>query len=311
MQYQIPEDVLKFSEMAYSAAQASLNDAYDQKLADIRSRLGAKGLTRSSVMDREMARAVAEHIVALMHAKADALMEGYELHSRLNEEAAKHILEHIAAMRNSMLQAEEADLTSKAKAAAWRSRSSSSGLIGEMQQFLREIDRLSSHVVDEIGSNLERRRAFPAKRAAVRPSGSYSYHPEIQRVSGQLFKEGNFRQAVLDAFIQVIHTVRAKTGLPNDGDDLMNRAFSPDGRIPPVRFNTFQSQGEKDEQRGIWLLFKGIVGLRNFKAHVVSTFDNPDRAHEYLALASLLMRLLDGATIDPPITGAPPELKKA
>ena len=37
----------------------------------------------------------------------------------------------------------------------------------------------------------------------------------------------------------------------------MNRAFSPDGRTP-VRFNTFQTDGERNEQRGIWLLFKGI-----------------------------------------------------
>jgi hypothetical protein len=62
--------------------------------------------------------------------------------------------------------------------------------------------------------------------------------------------------------------------------------------------NNFQTEGEKNEQRGIWYLFKGVVGLRNFKAHVVSTFDDPHRAHEYLALASLLMRLLDTATID-------------
>jgi uncharacterized protein (TIGR02391 family) len=220
----------------------------------------------------------------------------------LDDDAAINIIADISALRLTLSQALTTDATHQAKTDAWRTRSSSSGAITHAQEFGREVDRLSAPVVNEVGCEIERRRVAPKKRVAVRPAGPYSYHPEIQRVSGQLFEEGNFRQAVLDAFIHLIHTVRAKTGLPYDGDDLMNRAFSPDGRTPPVRFNALQTQGEKDEQRGIWLLFKGIVGLRNFKAHMVATFDDPHRAHEYLALASLLMRLLDMATIDPPAT---------
>lgn len=139
-------------------------------------------------------------------------------------------------------------------------------------------------------------------RAAVWPAGQYAYHPEIKRVSERLCFEGNFRQAVLDAFIHVIATVKERTALKNnqgvayDGDDLMNRAFCPDNRAPAVLFNPLRTDADKDEQRGIWNLFKGIVGLRNFKAHIVSDFDDPHRAHEYLALASLLMRLFDMAT---------------
>jgi hypothetical protein len=40
-------------------------------------------------------------------------------------------------------------------------------------------------------------------------------------------------------------------------------------------------------------LFKGIVGLRNLKAHSIALIDDPHRAHDYLALASLLMRILE------------------
>jgi hypothetical protein len=40
-------------------------------------------------------------------------------------------------------------------------------------------------------------------------------------------------------------------------------------------------------------LFKGIVGIRNRKAHENIILDDPYRAIEYLTLASLLMRLLD------------------
>jgi uncharacterized protein (TIGR02391 family) len=131
-------------------------------------------------------------------------------------------------------------------------------------------------------------------------------------VSDKLLSEGNFRQAVLDAFIHVIAQVKERTGLQNEGDDLMNRSFSPDNRLPLVQFNDLRNEADKSEQRGIWNLFKGIVGLRNFKAHIVKAFDNPHRAHEYLALASLLMRLLDNAkvnntTLQPQPSALPPQ----
>ena len=151
--------------------------------------------------------------------------------------------------------------------------------------------------------NLPEELNLPIPRA-VDPVGDYAFHPEIERVSGDLFREGNFRQAVLDAFIHLISVVKRRAALINrqgvlyDGDDLMNRAFSPDGQTPPVQFNSLLSTEERDEQRGIWNLFKGVVFLRNFKAHIVADFNDPHRAHEYLALASLLMRLLDSATFD-------------
>jgi hypothetical protein len=40
-------------------------------------------------------------------------------------------------------------------------------------------------------------------------------------------------------------------------------------------------------------LYKGIVGIRNRKAHDNVLLDDPNRAIEYLALASLLIRLLE------------------
>jgi len=73
----------------------------------------------------------------------------------------------------------------------------------------------------------------------------------------------------------------------------MNRAFGSDKQSPAVRFNSLNTQAERDEQRGIMYLFKGIVGLRNSKAHSNRLFNDPLRAQDYLALASLLIRLLE------------------
>lgn len=123
---------------------------------------------------------------------------------------------------------------------------------------------------------------------------NYGYHPAIAEVSFALLSGGHYKQAALEAYIRVIRAVKERSGLPLDGDPLMNQAFGCDGgRVPPVKFNSLSTESERDEQRGIMYLFKGVVGLRNAKAHSNTLFDDPSRAHEYLALASLLLRLLE------------------
>lgn len=136
-----------------------------------------------------------------------------------------------------------------------------------------------------------------APPAAMITPDQYRFHPEIERVSGQLYRNGHYKQAALEAYIRVIDEVRCRSGLPHDGDNLMNHAFGCDNRDPVIRFNSLRSDSEKDEQRGLMLLYKGIVGLRNSKAHSNRLFDDPSRAHEYLALASCLMRLLEIAEV--------------
>lgn len=125
----------------------------------------------------------------------------------------------------------------------------------------------------------------------------YELHNEIKNVSQKLMEDKHYPQAVEEALKRVINEVKQivknKIGEELDGDRLMNRAFGCDNQEPIIKFNTLQSSGEKDEQKGIMYLFKGILGIRNRKAHENVNLDNSERAFEYLALASLLMRLLD------------------
>ncbi|MGA2607649.1 MAG: TIGR02391 family protein [Terriglobia bacterium] len=148
-------------------------------------------------------------------------------------------------------------------------------------------------------SIIEQLEILAPPAAQVAP-GQYQFHPEIERVSGELFRDGHYKQAALEAYIRVIDEVKAKSRLGLDGDPLMNQAFGCDKQTPVIQFNSLQSDAERDEQRGIMFLFKGVVGLRNSKAHSNTLFNDPSRAHEYLALASLLMRVLEIATINRP-----------
>ena len=128
--------------------------------------------------------------------------------------------------------------------------------------------------------------------AQVAP-GQYQFHSEIERVSGHLFRDGHYKPAALEAYIRVIEEVKQRSGLALDGDNLMNQAFGCTNRMPILRFNDLATDSERDEQNGFMFIFKGIVGLRNSKAHSNRLFNDPQRAHEYLAMASLLMRLLE------------------
>ncbi len=129
----------------------------------------------------------------------------------------------------------------------------------------------------------------------------YSIHPRINEVSFKQFKNGHFKEAVQNALVEVIDQVKIKTNYPKDknghdldGDDLMNQVFAIDGKqFPVIKFNDLKNSLDKAEQRGIYYLYKGIVGIRDKKAHLNFIQNDSLKTLEYLFLASLLIRLLD------------------
>jgi uncharacterized protein (TIGR02391 family) len=137
-----------------------------------------------------------------------------------------------------------------------------------------------------------------APPAVLNDPAQYQFHSEILRVSGELFRDGHYKSASLEAFVRVIEQVKSISGLPDYGDSLMNKAFGSERQAPVIAFNDLSTDAERDEQKGFLFLFKGIVGLRNSKAHSNRLFNDPSRAHEYLALASVLMRLLEIARVN-------------
>jgi uncharacterized protein (TIGR02391 family) len=138
-----------------------------------------------------------------------------------------------------------------------------------------------------------------APPSATTAQDQYKFHSEIERVSGELYRSGHFKSAALEAYIRVIEQVRSVSKILDDGDSLMNKAFACDKQTPVIQFNRLSTDSERDEQRGFLFLFKGIVGLRNAKAHSNALFEDPLRGHEYLALASVLMRVLEIAKVNP------------
>jgi len=128
------------------------------------------------------------------------------------------------------------------------------------------------------------------------------FHPKVVEVSKDCFIAGNYREAILNAFICLIDYAKERTGLDLDGDDLMNQVFSINydkeqrkiTKYPIIRINELQNKSDRDEQQGFMFLCKGAAGgIRNPKAHKLIPQSNPLHTLEYLAFASLLMRRIE------------------
>lgn len=137
-------------------------------------------------------------------------------------------------------------------------------------------------------------KAPPLRVAPIRRLTLENLHPEIVNASGDLFTDGHYAPAILEAFKRVELRVRSQSGLDASGQDLMARAFG--GNPPPIDVRVEDGQSGEDEQEGFRFLFMGAVrGIRNPKAHEAVAQVDPQRALEYLGFASILMRRLDDA----------------
>lgn len=128
----------------------------------------------------------------------------------------------------------------------------------------------------------------------------YQLHPEIHRVSGGLFNDAHYSQAIFEACKRLEEELKraaAQIGRSDliKFDDIVNQLMGCDKvRAAIIAFNSQFSDAEMDEQKGFMFLFKGVVAIRNHKGHTSGIkIDDELRAFEYLALCSLLMRLLD------------------
>jgi uncharacterized protein (TIGR02391 family) len=119
------------------------------------------------------------------------------------------------------------------------------------------------------------------------------FHPKVARVSQKAFESRLYAESILNAFKEVIVTVRKVSKLNHlDGKPLMEQAFSINN--PKIKLNNLQTQSEKDEQIGFMHIFSGVaLGIRNPKAHENIEQKDPYKALEYLSLASLLMKKID------------------
>jgi uncharacterized protein (TIGR02391 family) len=104
----------------------------------------------------------------------------------------------------------------------------------------------------------------------------------------------NYFHTVFEAVKSVAETIRQKTGLTEDGSELIDKAFSI--KNPLIRINSLSTETEESEHKGFANLIKGDFGMfRNTTAHAPKIIWNIDEndALDILSTISLIHRKLD------------------
>jgi uncharacterized protein (TIGR02391 family) len=111
----------------------------------------------------------------------------------------------------------------------------------------------------------------------------------------------NYFHAVLEASKSVSAKIRERTGLDADGAELADQAFTLK-RMPPLAFNSLQTQSERSAHSGYAHFVRGVVGaFRNPTAHKpkIEFPLTEEDALDMLATISMVHRRLDQAVVTP------------
>ncbi len=121
-------------------------------------------------------------------------------------------------------------------------------------------------------------------------------HPIIYENSYQLFRNGHYREGVLNSITALFDFIRTRSKTDDDGDRLIGKVFSLNE--PTLIFSEIDSESGQNDQKGFMQILKGAYqGIRNPKAHSLSHDLTYVKAAQYLIFASLLARRIDEALL--------------
>lgn len=164
----------------------------------------------------------------------------------------------------------------------------------KIQDSIEDIEKKITKLEGMI-ERLELYKDVEAEKKGIVNYGLSNLHSKIIESSSRLFSDKHYAQAILEAFKQVNDYVKEKSGIQDrDGTSLMEYVFSPNN--PILAFNKLDTQSDKDEQLGFMFIFKGaMMGIRNPKAHEIVVQQDTVKTLEYLAFASLLIKMTEDA----------------
>lgn len=174
----------------------------------------------------------------------------------------------------------------------------------ETREKLNQVLAFSGYQLGENGKLRQTAVAQSHAEAAARASKlresllSRKVHLDVLHYCREELLVDNYFHAIFEATKSVAEKIRQRTGLTQDGADLIDQAFSFKSAIPYLALNTLQTESEQSEQKGFINLLKGLFGtFRNTTAHapkITWKVDEQD-ALDILSLVSLVHRRLDAA----------------
>lgn len=107
----------------------------------------------------------------------------------------------------------------------------------------------------------------------------------------ETYEAQNYSHAIVDAVHFLSNILREKSGIDGDGAALVGAALG--GNTPPLKLNNFQTDYEKNEQRGMESLLRGIyMGIRNPRSHDLIK-DDKATADAIICFIDYLIRVLN------------------
>ena len=105
------------------------------------------------------------------------------------------------------------------------------------------------------------------------------------------YNSEDYKNAILDSIQFVGDIIRDKSGLDNDGNQLVGSAFG--GSNPKIKLNKLKTESEKNVQKGIESILRGIYSAyRNPRSHS-NINDTEQDAFEIIIFINHLLKLID------------------
>lgn len=148
MDDELKQRIAGYADKAYAAAYLNSLQQTSLKIADAKARLASKGVILSGATVQEIANLQGEHINTVVQAKADALLDAYELYGA---EIDASILEEATALRGNLVDAISAG-------------PSSSGLppgVPASQMFRPLLEMKAGAIINMIACQIEQRKVKP------------------------------------------------------------------------------------------------------------------------------------------------------
>ncbi|CAM2868575.1 TIGR02391 family protein [Paenibacillus taichungensis] len=109
------------------------------------------------------------------------------------------------------------------------------------------------------------------------------------------YENESYSSAILDAIHQLTETIRNKTGLEGDGSSLVGQAFGSDS--PKIQLNKMQTESEKNVQKGMGELLRGVyTAIRNPRSHD-KHIDNKSEADAIILFLDYLLKVIDNSKV--------------
>lgn len=107
------------------------------------------------------------------------------------------------------------------------------------------------------------------------------------------YEKRNFSGAILDAFYFLSELLRNKSATEGDGASLIGQAFG--GAVPKIKLNRLQTESERNVQRGMEQLLRGLYQcIRNPRSHD-KVADSEDDAQVLILFVGYLIGQIDRA----------------